>query len=189
MLNRTNLLIVVIALIGAGLGLFAGQWFDANQRASNIVVPDGVHVLKLGDQRTDLALADMDGHPHRLSEWDGKLVVINFWATWCGPCREEMPLLDRTRTRFADKNLEVLGIAIDDHDAVWDFLKIRPVQYPILNSNSASAEDDPSLLFGDTRSVLPYSVLIGPDGRVLAQHAGGFSEATLLAWLEPHFGK
>lgn len=188
MFNRTNLLIVVIALFGAGLGLFAGQWFDrAHERTAT--VPDGMHVLKLGDQRTDLSLTDVDGRVRRLSEWDGKLLLINFWATWCGPCREEMPLLDRVRIRFADRNLEVLGIAIDDRDAVRQFLKASPVQYPILNSNSDSAQDDPSLLFGDTRSVLPYSVLIGPDGRLLAQRAGNFSEATLLAWLEPHFAK
>jgi len=188
MFNRTNLLIVLIALLGAGLGLFAGQWFDRpHQRTPTM--PDSVRVLKIGDQRTDLSLVDSDGQPRHLSEWDGKLLLINFWATWCGPCREEMPLLDRMRTRFAARNLEVLGIAIDDHDAVRDFLKIHPVQYPILNANSDSAQDDPSLLFGDTRSVLPYSVLIGRDGRLLAQRAGNFSEATLLAWLEPHLTK
>ncbi len=186
MFNRTNLLILVIALLGAGLGLFAGQWFDRPHHPTP-TVPDSVQVLKIGDQRTELSLIDSDGHPRHLSEWDGKLLLINFWATWCGPCREEMPLLDRTRARFAARNLEVLGIAIDDHDAVRDFLKTSSTQYPILNSNADSAQNDPSLLFGDTRSVLPYSVLIAPDGRLLAQHAGSFSEATLLAWLEPHF--
>ena len=185
MFNRTNLLIVGIALLGAGLGLFAGQWFErAHERTPT--VPDGVRVLQIGDQRTDLSLSDIDGRMRRLSEWDGKLVLINFWATWCGPCREEMPLLDRTRARFADKNMEVIGIAIDDRDAVKDFLKTNSVKYPILNSNSDTAQDDPSLLFGDTRSVLPYSVLIGRNGKLLAQHAGGFSEDGLLQWLEPH---
>ncbi len=188
MFNRTNLLIVMIALLGAGLGLFAGQWFEhAHERTPT--VPDGVHVLKLGDQRTDLSLTDSAGRTRRLREWNGKLVLINFWATWCGPCREEMPLLDRARARFADKDVEVLGIAMDDRDAVRDFLKIRPVQYPILISDSNSAQDDPSLLFGDTRSVLPYSVLIGRDGKLLAQHAGGFSEDGLMQWLQPHFAQ
>ena len=83
----------------------------------------------------------------------------------------------------------MLGIAMDDRDAVRDFLKIRPVQYPILISDSNSAQDDPSLLFGDTRSVLPYSVLIGRDGKLLAQHAGGFSEDGLMQWLQPHFAQ
>lgn len=188
MLNRTNVLIVFIALIGAALGLLAGQWFDrTHQRTQTTSLPTGMHVLRLGDQRADLTLADMNGRSHRLNEWDGKLLLLNFWATWCSPCREEMPLLEQMHARFADQNLEIVGIAIDNEDAVRKFLHTNPVQYPILLA--ATAQPDPSLLFGDTRNVLPYSVLIGPDSQLIAQHIGNFSEATLIAWLEPHFRK
>ena len=78
----------------------------------------------------------------------------------------------------------MVGIAIDDAGAVRDFLKDSPVRYPIL----IGGDDDPnaSLLFGDTRSVLPYSVLIGRDGRLLAQRAGSFSASELSNWLQPH---
>jgi len=181
MFNRTNLLIVLVAIAGAGLGLLAGSQLGLPpQRA----LPAGVAVLKPGDMRRDLQLPDAQGNAHHLSDWNGKLVLLNFWATWCGPCREEMPLLDHTGAKFASAGLAVVGVAIDDTDAVQDFLHENPVRYPSLIGDSV--DPDPSLLFGDTRSVLPYSVLIGRDGKILAQRAGSFTSGTLADWLEPH---
>jgi thiol-disulfide isomerase/thioredoxin len=181
MFERTNLLVVAVAILGALLGLYAGSYLTLPPQ---VAVPPGVTVLKAGDQRANLQLPGTDGRSHQLSDWNGKLVLINFWATWCGPCRAEMPLLDRTRSALANQGLEVVGIAIDEAPAVGDFLKDSPVHYPIL----IGGDDDPnpSLLFGDTRSVLPYSVLVSPDGKILAQRAGSFSDTGLSHWLEPH---
>jgi thiol-disulfide isomerase/thioredoxin len=181
MFNRTNLLIVVVAVIGAVLGLAASSRMDGLFAPA---LPAGVVVLKPGDARADVDLVDLAGKPRRLSEWDGKIVLLNFWASWCGPCRDEMPLLDAARARLAPRGFEVVGVAIDDVGAVQDFLKDSPVRYPILLADENG--DDPSLRFGDVRSVLPYSVLIGRDGRLLAQRAGNFSDDSLERWLQPH---
>lgn len=181
MFNRPNLIIVGVALFGALLGLLAGGWY---RHAPEPAAPAGVTVLRTGDRRADLQLPDPQGHAHRLSEWDGKLVLVNFWATWCGPCREEMPLLDRVASTWGGKGVQVVGIAIDDTDAVRGYLKDNPVHYPILVEGHADA--DPSLLFGDTRGVLPFSVLIDRDGRLLDHRAGAFTQATLADWLQPH---
>jgi len=181
MFNRSSLFIVAVAVIGAMLGLLAGGWY---QRSPQRAVPPGVTVLQPGDERTDLELPDADGKARRLSEWDGRLVLVNFWATWCGPCRTEMPLLDRTATAWAGKGLQVVGIAIDDTESVRTFLKDNPVQYPILVD--ASNGVDPALIFGDTRGVLPYSVLIGRNGKLIDQRMGSFTQATLTNWLKPH---
>jgi len=179
MFNRTNLLIVLVAIAGAALGLFAGS--RINVLPERAIAP-GVTVLKPGDVRTDLQLPGTDGKPHRLSEWDGKLVLLNFWATWCGPCRDEMPLLDHARSQYAQQGLEVVGVAIDDADAVTEYLQDSPVRYTILLGGEEA--ENPSLLFGDTNSVLPYSVLLGRDGKVIAQRAGSFSSASLASWLK-----
>lgn len=181
MFNRTNLLIVAVAILGSALGLAASSHMDSLFAPA---LPADVDVLKPGDARADLEFVDLAGKQRRLSEWDGKVVLVNFWASWCGPCREEMPLLDTTRTRLATRGFEVVGIAIDDAEAVQDFLKDSPVHYPILLADENG--DDPSLRFGDTRSVLPYSVLIGRDGKLLAQRAGNFSADSLERWLGSH---
>src|SRR5215471_12325095 len=135
MFDRSTLIIVAVAILGALLGLLAGGWYE---RPRELAVPAGVTVLHPGDRRVDLQLPEPDGTPRRLSEWDGQLVLVNFWATWCGPCRQEMPLLDRVAAQWSDKGLRVVGVAIDDGNAVRDFLKDSPVKYPILVHESNS---------------------------------------------------
>jgi thiol-disulfide isomerase/thioredoxin len=179
MLNRQNLLIVAIAILGALLGLYAGTYLNGPKLS-----PPGA-TLKPGERLTDLQLTDIGGQPHRLAEWDSKLVLVNFWATWCGPCREEMPVLDRARRNLSGRGLEIVGVAIDDADAVGAFLKTSPVKYPIL----VGGDNDTLYRFGDGSAVLPYSVLFGPDGQVLAQRAGSFSENGLHDWLDPHLSR
>src|SRR5690242_13234863 len=117
---RSNLLIIAVALLGALLGLAVSTGMGGFFAPA---LPAGVTVLKPGDQRADLALADLTGGKRHLTEWNGKLVLVNFWASWCGPCRDEMPLLDAKRTELAGKGFEVVGIAVDEPDAVRDFLK------------------------------------------------------------------
>ncbi len=184
MFSRNNLIIVAVAILGACLGLFIGGY---HSQPAPPPVPGGVKVLARGDMRANLNLPSLDGTRHRLSDWDGKLVLLNFWASWCGPCREEMPLLDRVGKHLADQDFVVIGIAIDNTDAVRDFLKARPVHYPILLGGSSTV--DPSLIFGDRRSVLPYSVLIGRNGRILARRAGSFTATTLANWLQAHLSQ
>jgi len=177
MLNRTNILIVLVAIAGAALGLVAGSRFGLPPEREP---PAGVAVLKPGDLRTDLELLGTDGKTHRLSDWSGKLVLLNFWATWFGPCRDEMPLLDHARSQY--DGLEVVGVAIDNADAVAEFLNDNPVRYAVLIGGEDT--DNPSIIFGDTRGVLPYSVLLAPDGKVLAQRAGSFTSSGLASWLK-----
>jgi thiol-disulfide isomerase/thioredoxin len=179
MFNRANALIVAVAILGAGLGLYVGSYVASPQRT--LTAP----VLKAGERLTDLQLSDIDGRSRQLSDWNGKFVLVNFWATWCGPCREEMPLLDRTHRELAGKGLEVVGVAIDDAAAVGTFLKDSPVQYPILVGGS----NDTLHKFGDGSGVLPYSVLIDRDGKLLAQRAGSFSAGDLSRWLEQHLAQ
>jgi len=183
MLHRDNLLIIALAIASALGGLALSLWLrpSAPPPATSMIEAS---TLAVGDRRDDLALPDRNGTIRRLSEWDGKLVLLNFWASWCGPCREEMPLLDRARAQHAAHGLEVIGIAAEEAPAALAFLRENAVAYPIL-INAPGDAIDVSLRFGNTRSVLPYNVLIGRDGRIVASRIGGFSEDGLQRWLTP----
>jgi thiol-disulfide isomerase/thioredoxin len=185
MFNRTNLLIILLAMASAGVGL--GLSFLLGPRPSPVaataVVQDGV--LGVGDATGEIRLPDRNGKSRALSEWRGKLVVLNFWASWCGPCREEMPMLDRMRARYADRSVEIIGVASEPAADALGFLKQNPVSYPIL----INTPDDPldvSLHLGNTQSVLPYTALIGRDGNILATRMGNFSEPALEEWIKPY---
>ncbi|MBE1160342.1 TlpA disulfide reductase family protein [Dyella acidiphila] len=177
MLSRGNLLILLLALLAA----VAGGWLQHRSRLAQ--VPDGVHVANVGDLRPDLALLDLHGKEHRLSEFRGQRVLINFWASWCVPCLAEMPALDAAQRKFGDQGAIVLGIAMDDPSRVQAFLAAHPVAYPVLLGELDSPST--SLRLGDTEEVLPFSVLLDGQGRVIASHRGALDAAQLARWLSP----
>jgi thiol-disulfide isomerase/thioredoxin len=156
----------------------ADHWIAATRPAP----PPGVAVARKGDRRPDVAMVGLDGQPTTQSSWDGKLVVVNFWASWCTPCREEMPELERFHQAQRANGVEVIGFAIDDPAAVKEFLNSTKVSYPIVFARDALPS--PTMLFGNTHGALPYSVLIGRDGRVLEQRLGKIDEAMLAAWID-----
>ena len=121
-----------------------------------------------------LALEDMRGRPMRLEDFKGKVVLVNFWATWCEPCRDEMPSFQQLKQKLAGKPFEVLAVNLaEPRSRVEAFLERMPFDFPILLDQS-----------GDTsRSwrarILPVTFIIGPDGRIRYSHAGE------LDWAEP----
>ncbi|MGA9341535.1 MAG: TlpA disulfide reductase family protein, partial [Rhodanobacteraceae bacterium] len=182
--NNTNLLILAIAVVGATAGYVIGGWLQKPTQQT----PREPAAARVGELRPDLTLPDLDGRSQTLSRWNGKLVLLNFWASWCTPCRAEMPLLQATQQAHAADGLQIIGVAIDDAAAARGFLRAHPVDYPVLIDAPENTVDS-SEMFGNNRALLPYSVLIGPDRRVLAARFGSFTAASLDAWLAPHLGQ
>ena len=121
-------------------------------------------------QGTSLALADLKGRP----------LLLNFWATWCAPCVEEMPLLEAFWRQNAGKGWQVLGLAVDQPSAVRAWLKRVPVTFPIGLAGLEGTDLSRSL--GNQVGGLPFSVVFGPDGKVRERRMGRVSEAELKAW-------
>jgi peroxiredoxin len=175
MLSRDNLLILGVALLAA----IGGGWLQHESR--QVHAPVRVPVANVGDLRPDLALTGPDGKQHRLSDYHGRRIVLNFWASWCVPCLTEMSDLDAAQRKFGDQGAIVLGIAMDDPANVRTFLAAHPVDYPVLIGQLD--EPSTSLRLGDSDEVLPFSVLLDANGRILATRRGVLDGQQLTDWL------
>ena len=132
----------------------------------------------------EIALATLDGGTARLSAFRGKLVLINFWATWCPPCLKEIPLLVQMQERYGARGLQILGPAMDDPEQVRAMLPRLKIQYPVLIGEAEIPRAMEAL--GDTLGALPFSVLISPDGYVVDRKHGEFEADELTALIEAH---
>jgi thiol-disulfide isomerase/thioredoxin len=112
----------------------------------------------------------LDGKQTPISSWRGKTLVVNFWATWCGPCREEMPDFVKAQTEFAAKGLQFVGIAVDRRPAVEKFAKELGVNYPILLGDVAWLEALKTM--GNPQGVLPFSMVFSPKNEVMLRRVG-----------------
>lgn len=192
---------VVLAAVAAGtLGLVASLLTsgpgpllrsELGQRALNAAMqasapppPAGVQVAAPGKPVPAFPLPGLDGQRRTVpAAWAGRPLLVNVWASWCAPCVQEMPELQRFAASQGPNGVQVVGIALDDADAVRAFLRRVPVRYPILLDTPGPA--DAGVRLGNPQGVLPYSVLVSADGILLRQRIGPFGPGELAAWASP----
>jgi cytochrome c biogenesis protein CcmG/thiol:disulfide interchange protein DsbE len=176
---------LAVALIVIGL-LLAFSWLPrlglgaGNHKMVNSPAPDfALEVVHAGAAAPAPYAAVTGGSTLRLAELKGRPVLLDFWATWCGPCRREAPILSRVADRFRDRGLVVLGINTGDRPGLAaPFAAQNQLSYPILFDATHDAADRYDV---DT---LPTLVMIGKDGAVRAVHSGLINESTLASWVE-----
>jgi thiol-disulfide isomerase/thioredoxin len=170
-LGRTRewLLIAVVGLAAA----VAGFGYNAWRTVPGGHVQDGEAALK------GTALPDLEGTAQSLAQWRGKVVVVNFWATWCAPCREEIPILVRLQAKYRDRGLQLVGIAIDQPDKVRPYATEMGMNFPILIGNLEAIDLTKAL--GNRAGVLPFTVVLGRDGTIASREVGAVKEAHIEA--------
>lgn len=168
---RTAAWLAVIALAAAWGGHWAQQEWAARQTEPASLVP----AVKL----TDLA-----GKTHQLTDYRGKLVLLNFWASWCAPCVHELPLLVKAQADYGARGFQVLGPALDDQPSIEGMVAKFGISYPVMGDYN---EVDAAMkALGNNQGALPYSLLISPEGKVLQVVLGGLKEVELKTWIEQH---
>ena len=120
--------------------------------------------------QVEFALGDIDGNSREISEWNGSGRLLNFWATWCAPCRREIPLLKTAQDTHGKDGFQVIGIAVDELQAVVDYAVEAQFNYPILVGEEdamAAAENSGVPFVG-----LPFTMIVAPNGELLNTHVG-----------------
>ena len=120
---------------------------------------------------------DLQGRTRGLGEFQGSLVVLNFWATWCAPCLEEMPAFSRLHEAWHARGVRFVGVANDDPAKVGRFSRDLAIKYPLWTGGDEVMELSRRL--GNRLGVLPHTVIIDPDGRILEARVGPYTEAEL----------
>lgn len=137
----------------------------------------------LGIQRPAFSLPDMAGNDRHVSEWDGSVLTVNFWASWCLPCLKEIPELVELQSRHGPHGLQVLGIALQDPAELEGFIREQKMNYPVLAGVApviAVAED-----YGNRAGVLPYTAIVDRSGHIVFVKAGPVSGAEVEAVIAP----
>ena len=165
---------IVVALVGIGLGVEGIEKPDAGVEKKEAAVTSSGATTSAGKRKPmpDLAFVDLDGNPWKLSDHRGQVVLVNFWASWCPPCREETPRLVRLSNDNKSRGLEVVGVAMDEggFEGVRRFVRKYDVPYPILLPG-AGARLMPSV------ETLPTTFLIDKQGQLAALYSGAMEES------------
>jgi thiol-disulfide isomerase/thioredoxin len=130
--------------------------------------------LRLAGQIPEIHLADRDGKMRTLADWHGKSLIVNFWATWCAPCRREIPLLGSLQEQYGPEGFQVIGIAADYRDKVIAYADEAKINYPLLIGEQDAL--DAATAFGVQVVGFPFTVFSDSQGRIIACHVGELTQ-------------
>jgi len=135
----------------------------------------------------DARFNTLDGEEIALKEWQGNVIVLNFWATWCPPCREEMPEFSKIQDQHEGENLAIIGLSTDDLETTKTFIQSNPTSYAVLAGDMQAMNLAESL--GNNQSILPYTVVIDEKGQIVKTFFGRINQALLEKTISPMLRK
>ena len=168
-----------VAVVVASAAAAGAAFFLFQQRARQVEPPPALAtqapVAQLAETVPQFQLADREGRLRSLADWGGRSLVINFWATWCAPCRREIPLLAKLQREHGAEGFQVIGIAVDFRDKVIAYADEMNIDYPILIGEQEAL--DAAAAFGIDVIGFPFTIFTDRQGRIVAAHMGELTEA------------
>jgi thiol-disulfide isomerase/thioredoxin len=175
-----TLIAVILSTSSLLAGVAAYRWHQSssvqNPNVASTVGTPATALVKAsehGSPRPDFTLNDMEGKPRHISEWDGKVLAVNFWATWCPPCKREIPTFIKLQRELGAQGLQFIGIAVDDLPEVVAYATEMGINYPILVGQSDAAQV--SREFGNRIGALPFTAIVDRQGNIVYTEAGEMS--------------
>jgi len=131
----------------------------------------------------EFSLPDLSGNSHSITDWQDKILIINFWATWCPPCLKEIPEFIELQTEYAEQNIQFIGIAIDKPDLVDDYLSFIDINYPILIAETEGGKLSQKL--GNSVNAIPFTVIVNQQNQIIFRQPGELSKQKLRELIVP----
>lgn len=178
-LARRTVIFAAVALIALGAGYLVRSSLRSADQPELTVTSSA----KGAEAILAASLPDLQGKSQSISQWRGKVLVVNFWATWCVPCREEIPEFIKAQNKYRDRGLQLVGIAIDQKENVAAYSKEVGINYPILVGDFDTIEL--SRQAGNSYSGLPFTAIIDRNGKIATVQLGGLTEVKLEAIVKP----
>lgn len=169
-------MVIGVAIVGAVSGFLAQREHALPEHPMTRVSPQALQAL------VGLTLNDLEGQEHALSRWKGQPLVVNFWATWCPPCREELPAFGRLHQEFKEQHVQFVAVSIDDENKVRAFQAENPIPFKVLLGDFDAMAVTRSL--GNPAGGLPFTVVLGADGTVRHTRVGLQPEGELRAVIQ-----
>lgn len=168
---KINLIIGLVAALALAAGVFlqSGSYFVGQTEAVSPAL--------------DFSFPDTDGQQQSITQWQGKILVINFWATWCPPCLKEIPEFIQLQQAYQDSNVQFVGIAIEDRQPVVEYMQRVNINYPILIAGDAGSTLSQQL--GNIISAVPFTVIVNQQGQIIHRQPGELSKEQFLAIVQP----
>jgi thiol-disulfide isomerase/thioredoxin len=161
----------IFPLITALLALALGFWLAQALRTPTLTpITDEGH-------RIEFSLPDLSDKPRHVSEWRGKLTLLNFWATWCPPCKQEIPAFIKLQRDYGGHGLQIVGVALDTKESVTAFREESGINYPILIDQDVALKL--MARYGNSSGSLPFSVILARSGEIISRKLGAYSEEEL----------
>jgi thiol-disulfide isomerase/thioredoxin len=170
---KNTLIFIIAMIIAAGSGYSVHKYINQKQASNNPAI---------GLQRPEFSAVDLDGQMRNISEWDGQLIFLNFWATWCPPCKKEIPDFIELQKAYGDQGFQIISIAIDEEQAVREYAEEMGMNYPIMAVQSEGV--GLAKRYGNGIGILPYTVIINRDGEISNTITGELSKKRAKELLE-----
>lgn len=173
-----NAVVFIVAMVIAGTSGFALQRYLATKSTSQVETTNPA----IGQTRPEFAMLDLEGNVRNIKDWDGQIVLLNFWATWCPPCLREIPDFIEVQDELANHDFQIIGIAVDNEADVREFVTEMSVNYPVMAAEMEAIEL--SQRYGNSIGGLPFSAIIDKNGKITHTITGELSKDRLKSILK-----
>lgn len=169
-MNKNTLYLVFAAVIAMIGGVFSQTLYNTDNTEPNT-------------PKIEFSLPDLTGKQRNITEWQGKIRIINFWATWCPPCLKEIPEFIKLQNEFKSKNVQFIGIAIEDSQPVKEYLDTIKINYPMLIGGDEAIALSHQL--GNIVNAVPFTVFVNSQGQIIHRQPGEIDREKVIEIITP----